>query len=302
MTARTDRLIWISAGEASGDMHGALLAKSLKALDPDLRLAGMGGPAMGEAGCELVFSMDLVSMMGGTEVVSGLPRIIRLLSETRKAFGRLKPDAVVVIDCPEVNFRVARSAHGLGIPVHYYVCPQIWAWRKGRVRLLKRYFRKVLCILPFEKDFYAQRGVAAEYVGNPLLDQLPLAELESVAPEPDRVAVLPGSRKKEVRALLPDFAAAARIIARSRPKARFSLIRAPGLDRGLLEGLWPRDLAVEIIEPEGRYRAMKRSRAALAASGTVALECALLGLPAVVAYRLSPLTFFLARLAVRIPF
>lgn len=296
------KTVWISAGEASGDMHGALLAKALKALDPTLAIVGMGGPAMQEAGCRTLFPMRLVSVLGGTEVLAALPRILKLFWQTRRAFRELAPAAVVVIDCPEIHFRVARIAHKLGIPAYYYVCPQVWAWRTHRVRLIQRDFRKALCILPFEQEFYARHGCDAQYVGNPLLDQLPLAELDALPVEPGRIGILPGSRKKEIAALLPEFAKAARFLRETRPDLRFSLFRAPGIEAGYLRSLWPADLPVDLVEPGVRYQCMRACELLFAASGTATLESALIGTPTIVAYRLSRLSFAIARRIIRVKF
>lgn len=287
--------IWISAGEASGDLHGALLVRALRQADPTLTFAGMGGPAMEAARVDLRYPMRLISLVGFTEIFAGLPRILGLLRRTRKTFEELRPKAVVVIDCPEFHFQVVRRAHALGIPVYYFVSPQVWAWRAGRVRFLREHVRRMLCILPFEREFYRDRGMEASYVGHPLLDQIPLAELDRLEPEPGRVGILPGSRHKEVSGLLPEFAGAARILATFRPDLRFSLVRAPGMEAETLLSLWPRDLPVDLVEPEDRYQAMRKSQFLLAASGTVSLEAALIGTPTLIAYKLSALSFFLAR-------
>ncbi|MCM0756761.1 lipid-A-disaccharide synthase [Desulfovibrio aminophilus] len=294
--------IWISAGEASGDLHGALLAKALLARNPGLSLAGMGGSAMREAGVDLQFSMRQISLVGGTEILTGLPRILKLLRDTRRAFETTRPSAVVVIDCPDFHFHVVRRARALGIPVYYFVSPQVWAWRSGRVEFLRKNVRKVLCILPFEKEFYRLRGMDADYVGHPLLDQIPLAELDRLEPEPGRVGILPGSRRKEIEGLLPEFAEAARLMAVDRPGLSFSLVRAPGVERDMLQRLWPGDLDVDIVEPGDRYAAMRRSQFLLAASGTVSLEAALIGTPTVIAYKLSGLSYFLARRLINVKF
>ncbi|MGE4551597.1 MAG: lipid-A-disaccharide synthase [Desulfovibrionaceae bacterium] len=294
--------IWISAGEASGDMHGARLARELVARRPGLRCVGMGGPAMAAAGVDLRQDMEAISGVGFTEVLALVPRALRILAETRRALAELRPRAVVVIDCPEFNFRLAKAAHGLGIPVYYYVCPQIWAWRRGRTRLLERYFREALCVFPFEQAFYEGRGVAARYVGNPLLDELPLDELDAMAPDPERVGLLPGSRRKEIAQLMPEFAGAARRVAEARPGVKFTLFPAPNVDPARLLAHWPAGLDVTLADPARRYQAMRSCGLLLLASGTVALEAALAGTPALVAYRLSALTYRLTRLVVRVRF
>ena len=298
--------LWISAGEASGDLHAASLLGELRALEPGLSAVGMGGPALTKAGCDVRFPMRLISLVGLTEVLSGLPRIVRLLGQVKRALLETKPRALILIDCPDFHFRVARMAKKLGIPVYYYVSPQVWAWRSGRVEFLRRFTRRVLCILPFEKDFYAARGMDVDYVGHPLMDQMPLAELDALRPDPDLLGLLPGSRRKEVAALLPEFVQAALLLRREFPNLRVALARAPGLDPEYLRSFLPPQLLttmpVEIVEPEDRYRMMRRSRALLAASGTVTLEAALIGTPTVMSYRLSGLSYAIGKLVVQVKF
>lgn len=296
------KIIWISAGEASGDMHGAQLARELLTKEPGLRCAGMGGPAMASAGVNLLQDMSSITGMGFTEVLSLIPRALRILRRTYTILAKLRPRAVVVIDCPEFNFRLAKVAHSLGIPVYYYVCPQIWAWRRGRARLLERWFREALCIFPFEQAFYAARGITARYVGNPLLDEMPLAELDRLAPEPGHVGLLPGSRRKEIDKLMPEFAEAARYVAKARPGVRFTLFPAPNVDPARLLAFWPKGFNVTLSDPAGRYQTMRSCELLLLASGTVALEAALAGTPALVTYRLSALTYRLTRMVVRVPY
>lgn len=295
-----DGPLWISAGEASGDIHAASLLAALRGREPHLRALGMGGPALAAAGCDVRFPMRLISLVGLTEVLGGLPRILRLLGEVKRALKAERPRAVVLIDCPDFNFRVAKIAKKLGIPVYYYVSPQVWAWRSGRVEFLRRHTRKVLCILPFEQEFYARRGMDVEYVGHPLMDQMPLAELDAIAPEPDLLGLLPGSRRKEIRALLPEFVRAAQLLRQAVPGLKIALARAPGVDEEFLAQFLPLDLPVTIHGPEERYRLMRRSRALLAASGTVTLEAALIGTPTVVAYRLSALSFAIGKAVVQV--
>jgi len=292
--------IWISAGEASGDIHAASLLGALRERQPGLKAVGMGGPALTRAGCEVLFPMRLISLVGFTEVFSGLPRILKLLGEVKRALIETKPRAIVLIDCPDFHFRVARMAKILGIPVYYYVSPQVWAWRSGRVEFLRSFTRRVLCILPFEKDFYAARGMDVDYVGHPLMDQMPLAELDDIRPDPNLLGLLPGSRRKEISTLLPEFAKAALLLRREFPNLRVALARAPGLDPEYLRSFLPPELPVEIVEPDDRYRLMRASRVLLAASGTVTLEAALIGTPTVVAYRLSALSYAIGRLVIQV--
>ncbi|PKN10005.1 MAG: lipid-A-disaccharide synthase [Deltaproteobacteria bacterium HGW-Deltaproteobacteria-8] len=294
--------LWISAGEASGDIHAASLLAALRTLEPGLQAMGMGGPALTKAGCDVRFPMRLISLVGLTEVLSGLPRILKLLGEVKRALVENRPRALILIDCPDFHFRVARMAKKLGIPVYYYVSPQVWAWRSGRVEFLRRFTRKVLCILPFEKDFYAARGMDVDYVGHPLMDQMPLKELDAMTPDPNLLGLLPGSRRKEVAALLPEFAQTALLLRREFPNLRVALARAPGLDPEYLRSFLPPELPVEIVEPEERYRMMRQSRVLLAASGTVTLEAALIGTPTVMSYRFSALSYAIGKMVVQVKF
>lgn len=305
MTANTTSMnpsgpVWISAGEASGDLHAATLLSALREVEPGLRALGMGGPALAKAGCDVRFPMRLISLVGLTEVLSGLPRILKLLGQVKRALMEARPRAMILIDCPDFHFRVARIAKKLGIPVYYYVSPQVWAWRSGRVEFLRQFTRRVLCILPFEKDFYAARNMDVDYVGHPLMDQMPLLELDAMRPDPDLLGLLPGSRRKEISALLPEFAGAARLLRERLPNLKLALARAPGVDEDYLRQFLPPELPVTIFPPEDRYRMMRQSRALLAASGTVTLEAALIGTPTVVAYKLSALSFAIGKAVVQV--
>ncbi|NJB67743.1 lipid-A-disaccharide synthase [Desulfobaculum xiamenense] len=301
------KTIWISAGEASGDMHGALLLAALRERGVasglgGMRFTGMGGPAMEAAGFDKAFDIGELSLMGLTEVLAHLPRILGLMRRMYRRMRVERPAAVVCIDSPDFNFFVVRMARRLGIPVFYYICPQVWAWRTGRVNFLREKVERVLCILPFEKPFLARHGLEADYVGHPLTDQIPLAELDAMSPEPGRVLILPGSRRKEIGSLYDEFIAAARLMREARPELTFAVVRAPGVARETLAAHLPDDFPVELLEPEARYREMRRAEAIIAASGTVTLETALVGTPTVVAYRLSPMTFAVGRMIVDVPF
>ncbi|MBU1001880.1 MAG: lipid-A-disaccharide synthase [Proteobacteria bacterium] len=300
--AKKANRIWINAGEVSGDLHGALLVKALRRRASNVRCLGMGGSAMAEAGFQEEFNISELSLLGLFEVLAHLPRVLGLM---RRLYLRLKeerPDAVVLIDSPDFNFFVARMARRLGIPVYYYICPQVWAWRTGRVEFLKRFVRRVLCILPFEKPFLAAHGLDADFVGHPLMDQIPLDELDAVPRIKGRVGILPGSRTREIESLLPEFVAAARRIKARLPEASFALVRAPGVSEAKLAPYLPDDLEVEILPPEDRYRFMRQCEVILAASGTVTLETALLGTPTVVAYKISPLSYRIGRALVKVEF
>jgi lipid-A-disaccharide synthase len=295
-------LIWLNAGEASGDQHGALLMQAIAQRAPGVRFTGMGGEAMRTAGLSAVIRAEELSVMGFTEVIAHLPRIIGLLRRIRRELAIRRPDLVVLIDAPDFNFRVARMAHRLGIPVLYYISPQIWAWRQSRVRFIQRYVTRVISILPFEQEFYAARGVAIDYVGNPLVDSTRSDELLRVESDPTRIAVLPGSRKSELNSLLPVFGEAARLLLRRHPALSFHIALAPNVTETAIRDLWPEELPVRMVHHSERYALIRGCVAAMASSGTVTLESGLLETPTVVAYRFSRLTAALGKLLIKVKY
>jgi lipid-A-disaccharide synthase len=295
--------VWINAGEISGDMHGAMLFKALQAENPEIRFLGMGGPAMRAAGFESLFQAEELSVMGVTEVIGLLPKIFRLLRNIREKLREERPDALVVIDAPSFHFRLIKMACLLSIPVYYYVIPKIWASRPGRAPFLKENVRRLISILPFEAEFCRKFGLEADYVGNPLLDALNLPELDLLAPKPDLIGFLPGSRSKEVSALMPQFNLAAQILLKRRPGLEFCCMRAPGLSEDFLRSFWNCAVPLRFISPEERYPAMRRCALLISASGTAVLESALIGTPTLIVYKLSALTFHLIKkFIIRVPF
>lgn len=298
--ATPPRTVWINAGELSGDMHGGRLLTALRRRDPALRCIGMGGPHLRAAGQDALLRVEDLSVMGFTEVLGHLPRILGMLRRIKAELAERRPDAVVLIDAPEFNLRIARAAHALGIPVHYYISPKIWAWRTGRVAFIRRHIRRMLCILPFEVEFYRRHGMHADYVGNPLLDMMDWQRLDAIAPVPDRIGLMPGSRRKEIEALMPEYGKAARLLRQGRPGLVFHCVRAPNVAEATLRGLWPRDVPLTVVPPDDRYAALRACRMLLAASGTATLETALLGVPTLVAYRVSPFSYWLGKRLVKV--
>ena len=292
--------IWLNVGEPSGDLHGAELLKRLKEVHPSASFTGMGGPAMEAEGMDVRYSMKLISLVGLTEILSGLPRILKLLGKIKRELREIRPRAIILIDCPEFNFRIAKIAKKLGMPVYYYISPQIWAWRSGRAHFLREHVRKVICILPFEKEFYRKYDMNVDYVGHPLMDVLPLEELDKIEVDENLIGLLPGSRNKEVSSLLPEFALTAKILKKDHPNLKYIIVRAPGMEKERLLSLWPDDIPVEIVEPADRYEVFRSCKFIMAASGTVTLETALIGTPAIIAYKFSPLTAFLGRLLINV--
>jgi lipid-A-disaccharide synthase len=291
----------ISAGEASGEMYGAQLIAALRSRVPDLECFGVGGERMQAAGCGLIVQSRDLAVVGITEILPRLPRIYGEFRKLVRAIDERKPQAAVLIDSPAFHFKVARELHRRGIPTIYYVAPQLWAWRSGRVRLVQRYFKKVLVIFPFEEQWYRERGVDAEFVGHPLADiERPSESLqqfiEDQGYEPDKpiIALLPGSRHKEIRMNLPAMLRTAEILGCD---YQFVLPIAPTIDPCWL------DLLVHKINPAYSFilftttdtRALAHARAAVVASGTATVEAAMMGTPMVVVYRVSPVTWALGR-------
>jgi lipid-A-disaccharide synthase len=294
--------VLLVAGEASGDLHAANLLAALQRLAPGVAAFGVGGERLRAVGIECVARAEELSVMGLAEVVRELPRLLALSRRIRREAIARRPDVAVLVDSPDFNLPLATALRRAGIPVVVYVSPQLWAWRAGRVKRIRRDVRRVLCLLPFEPAFYARHGVAAEYVGHPLVDELAAAMTEQVAVDPGSVALLPGSRWHEVESLLPAMLAAVDRLAAGGAPLRARLIAAPGLALDRLSALLgDHARRVELVAAD-RHRALAECGAAMVASGTATLECALLGVPMVVGYRLHALTYALARALVKVPF
>ncbi|MDD3814545.1 MAG: lipid-A-disaccharide synthase [Desulfocapsaceae bacterium] len=302
--------IMIIAGEASGDLHGARLVQAMQAQDPGLLFCGMGSREMAAAGVEILFDAARIAVVGLAEVFTHFPDIIHALKILKKRMRDDPPDLLILIDFPDFNLMLAKKAKRLGIPVFYYISPQVWAWRTGRVKTIGRLVDTMGVILPFEESFYRSRGVTAHYVGHPLLDSVKVTsdrdsfcQRHGINPEHKLVGLLPGSRRKEISALLPDFLAAAKRLLRKYDHEFVFLL--PVAATVSEEELWNNGLGdySELINfrliCEDRYDMMAACDAVVAASGTVTLELAILGIPMVVVYRVSPHTYFLGRLLIR---
>ena len=298
--------IWIVAGEESGDTYGARLASALREARPGLTVAGMGGQAMASAGVDLLVDSTELAIVGLVEVVKHLPRIRHAFRTLLRSAVRERPSAVVLIDYPGFNIRLARRLHALGIPLVYYVSPQVWAWKKGRRHRVAAAVDKLLCIFPFEPEVYSDTPLDVEFVGHPLLEILAEVRDSSVRREPNRVLLLPGSRLSELERLLEPLVATARDLKRRRPELSFVLAQP----REKL-ACWVRE-RIALLDPGGEadiavdvgrtHYWMQRASAGIAASGTVTVEAAILGLPLVVVYRLHWFTYLLARLIVKLPY
>lgn len=290
------REIFVCAGEASGDLHGAELLAALRRREPGLRAFGVGGDGMEAAGFEAIVSTREFGQAGLVEVLRHLPRLRELFDRVASEVERRHPAAAVLIDFPDFNLRLARRLAKKGIPIVYHVSPQLWAWRRGRIRTIRECVDRMLVLFPFEETLYRENGVPVTFVGHPVVDAVGDARSPGapLAPgEPPRVAILPGSRRAEVRSLLPVFLEAARLLAARHPGTRFVLVPAstlPESEYAAAEG-FP---GLERVAGEGRYAAIRRCHAALVASGTATLELALLGVPMAIGYRLHPVSYWLA--------
>ncbi|MDR1081211.1 MAG: lipid-A-disaccharide synthase [Deltaproteobacteria bacterium] len=309
--AEAEIRIMISAGEESGDLHGAALIREAARRGLAVSFFGLGGDRMMEAGCRLLAHARETAVMGIAEVLGQARRLLALRRRIAEAAVAERPDALVLIDSPDFNFRLARRASEAGIPVVYYICPQIWAWRQGRIRFLARHTRRRLLILPFEEEFYRSRGVTADFVGHPLLDEivpLPRAEARAALGLPDGplLALLPGSRRGVFARLAPVMLEAAAVLAGARPGLRVCVALAPTLPPELAErhlSAAPGILRGRLDSVTGRSQTvLNAASAALIASGTSAAEAAVLGTPAVVCYRTSPASYLVAKLLVKTGF
>ncbi len=295
--------IGLVAGEASGDLLGAALIEALRALVPGSTFVGLAGERMRAAGCVPLGSSEEIAVMGFVEPLRHLPRLLRLRSRLERELRQQRVDAFVGIDSPAFNLGLAAALHRSGIVTIQYVSPQLWAWRPGRVRKIAAAVDAVLCLLPFEPAFYAQHAVHAEFVGHPLADQVPLdvdhaaaRRLLGVPQDARVVALLPGSRVGEVRRLGADFAATAALLATqlSPPPVFLAPMATPQLSGIFARQVRDAGAAVQLVD-RSADTVLAAADAALVASGTATLQTMLYGCPMVVAYRVAPLTAFLAR-------
>jgi len=307
MTGRS-KAIMLVAGEASGDLHGAGLCRALRGLDPGWRLFGMGGAGMAAAGMDLLVDATANAVVGWSEALGQVPRLYRAYRGLRSALrGAERPAVLVLIDFPEFNLRLARAARRAGVPVVYFIPPQVWAWRGGRVKTIRRFVSLVLAVFPFETPLYRRAGVPVEFVGHPLLDQLEAVPTREEARRglgiEDRtpvIGLLPGSRRQEIVRLLPAMRDAAAQVLAAVPGTRFLLGLAPTIDRRLAVHHLRGGPPVEILGGQ-THAVIRAADLLLATSGTVTLEAALLGTPMIVCYRLSAVSELIARLVLRVP-
>lgn len=300
--------VMISVGEASGDLHGASVAGALKSLCPDIRVFGMGGSMMRAAGVEIMYDIAELGVIGIVEVIKNLPRLLRLRRFLADIMARERPDVLVIIDYPGFNVRLAKLAKSLGIPVVSYISPSAWAWGRGRAKEVAETVNKVAAIFPFEADVYREAGADVTFVGHPLLDVVKpslerAAAYEHFGADPARPVVLlmPGSRRQEIENLLPVMLGAAEQIQRQAPECQFFLPVASTVSREILQNISARFEVSVVLTKGNTYDLMNISNIAIAASGTATLEASLLGVPAVIVYKVAGFTYWLGKYLVKIP-
>ena len=303
--------IFLSAGEASGELYGAMLIEAVRAARPDARFFGLGGKAMETAGCECVVRTEDIAVMGITEVLRHMPRIYGEYRRLLRSIRARKPDVAVLIDFPDVNFRLARELKKLGVPVLYFVSPQLWAWKQYRVRWVRERVSKMLVIFPFEEKYYREHGVDVEFVGHPLAD-LPLpsisrqdfANRHGLDPSKEWIGLLPGSRAKELRHNLPVMIAAANLLGKS---YEYVLPAAATLDPEWIQMMVAQSrpaqhgagVAIRVVKDA--RATLYHARASVVASGTATVEAALIGNPFIAVYRLSKFSYAVASRLVDLP-
>jgi lipid-A-disaccharide synthase len=304
--------IGIVAGEASGDLHGSLLVEALQRSGRPLRFFGLGGARLERRGVEMV-SPPPLNVVGFTEVFFRIGQIFRAFQRMKEALVSRRADLLILIDYPDLNLRLARFARKHRVPVLFYISPQVWAWRTGRVKTIRRFVDRMAVILPFEEEFFKARGLAVEFVGHPLLDLLPPGaegpEAGASKGDPDgrqRVGLLPGSRPAELQRILPVLLETARRLAEQFPgRLEFLLPLAPTLDPAAVqasaEPLRQKGVAIRLLSGEERDQ-WKRCALALVASGTVTLEAALWGVPTIIVYKVSPVNYWVAKRLIQVPY
>jgi lipid-A-disaccharide synthase len=318
----SDPQIFISAGEASGEHYGAMLLsvlqQRLKAQNRRATFYGMGGQRMADAGLERIVRSEDMAVMGITEVIRHLPRIYREFRKLKRSIHERRPSVAVLIDFPDIHFKLAQELHRLGVPVIFFVSPQLWAWKKHRIKLVQKYIDKMLVIFPFEEKFYRDHGVKAEFVGHPLADT-PLPDMSReyfamcnyLRKDHTWIGLLPGSRAKEIRDNLPEMLAAARLLVQRSaaccpsPEFDFVLPLAPTLTsaqrKAVFEVITRQGKGLTIRTTDDATGALFHARASIVASGTATVEAALMGNPFVVVYHVSPLTYAIAKRVVTVP-
>jgi lipid-A-disaccharide synthase len=300
--------VLLSCGEASGELYAAGLVRELRALDPEIESFGLGGDRLRDAGAEILVDLKEISVIGLVEVVGKLPALKRAQTTLVEAAAERRPDVAILIDFSGFNLRLSNRLKSLGIPIVYYVSPQVWAWRRGRLKTIKKNVDKMLVILPFEEAFYREAGIAATFVGHPLVDIVRSQEdrstfLRRIGLDANRpvIVLMPGSRAREIELHLPVLAGAIQKMKGRRPDLQFVLLKAPTVDlAAVAAGLSDASSSVHILS-EATYEGLSHADVAIVASGTATVEAALCETPMVVVYRVGGLSYFLGKPLVQVP-
>lgn len=309
--------VFISVGEASGDLHASNMIKAVKALDPHVEFCGMGGKLMREAGAKLLLDSSELALIGGFEVLLNFRKILRTMNMVKRELRNNRPDLVILVDYPCFNMWLAKVAKKYGIKVLYYIAPQIWAWHKSRIKAIKKYVDMMAVVFPFEVDFYQRAGVPVAFVGHPLMMNKHAGKLtpeearevlaadgglSNVNKKTKVIGLFPGSRLGEIKFLLPTILGAAKLLKEKYGSfVQFVLPLAQSLrEEDVLPSVVESGLDVRVVR--GDTQAVIRAcDAIIATSGTVTLEITLVGVPMVIIYKMLPLNYFLAKLVVKIP-
>jgi lipid-A-disaccharide synthase len=297
----------IIAGEASGDLHGAHLVCALVKHFSNFEFYGVGGDHLKNEGVTLLSSSDELGVVGVSEVIKKLGLVIKVFRRLSRFLKEQRPDLLILIDYPEFNLLLARVAHKNGIPIVYYISPQVWAWRSNRVKLIRRLITKMIVIFPFEQEFYKKHGVDVEWVGHPLVETVnssltkeEFCQQHSLDPSHPIIGILPGSRESEVQRLLPVMIAAVQRIRQQQPDVQFVLPLASSLQTSnLFKNTLPS--YVQLIRQQ-TYEAVNAADLIITASGTATVEAALLETPMIITYIVAPLTYWLGRFFIKVPF
>ena len=286
---------YIISGETSGDNHTSRVVTQLAILDSEAQFRGMGGDQSAAAGQELVIHQKEMAFMGFAEVITNLRKISKSLKTIKKDITQWQPGVILLVDYPGFNFKIAKYAHELGIPVHYYISPKVWAWKEGRVKRIKKLVNKLYTILPFETEYFAQRNVKATYVGNPSKETVDeYLEQHPIKKNTKRIALLPGSRKQEINTSLPIMLEAMQNF----PDYELAVAQAPGFDDAFYHAFDPK---LTLLKND-MYTLLAESDAALVTSGTATLETALMHVPQVVCYRAGKITYAIAKRLVKLKY
>ena len=305
----------IITGEDSGDLYGGNLAREIKKLSPDINISGVGGKQMRSAGVDIFCDVSEISVVGFWEVIEKLGLIRRLYKQIIEKFDSGNVKGVVIIDYPGFNLKIAEAAKKRGIPVFYYISPQVWAWRKRRVKTIKKYVDKMMVILPFEKEFYQREGVDVEFVGHPLLEVI-ASNSEAISSSNKKeicqdlgvddkkliIGILPGSRKKEIAYMLPEILKASSLIKGKYPSVQFLLPLSQSIEEDYLKNFITSDYSYIKIVKGKNYDVMKVSDLLITKSGTSTLEAAIIGTPMIIVYKTSITSYYLAKALVNVTY